>query len=119
MDDAFWARILDVKAAVNGALEKARNDKLIGAGLSAQVTLYAKPEIKALLNKVADELHFILITSAANLADFDAAQGVETELSELRVAVAASSYENANVAGTKMPASANGKTPYFVSALHR
>lgn len=93
LDDAFWARILDVKAAVNGALEKARNDKLIGAGLSAQVTLYAKPEIKALLNKVADELHFILITSAANLADFDAAQGVETELSELRVAVAASSYE--------------------------
>src|SRR5690606_3201300 len=77
-DGSFWSNILEVKAAVNGALEKARNDKLIGAGLSAEVVLYAKPELKAQLAKLADELHFVLITSSARIADFDEAAVVET-----------------------------------------
>ena len=92
-DGSFWSNILEVKAAVNGALEKARNDKLIGAGLSAEVVLYAKPELKAQLAKLADELHFVLITSAASIADFDEAAGVETELAGLRVKVAHSEHE--------------------------
>lgn len=92
-DGSFWSNILEVKAAVNGALEKARNDKLIGAGLSAEVVLYAKPELKAQLEKLADELHFVLITSAASVADYDESAGVETELSGLRVLVIHSDHE--------------------------
>lgn len=92
-DGSFWRNILEAKAAVNGALEKARNDKLIGAGLSAEVVLYAKHELKAQLEKLADELHFVLITSAASVADFDENAGVETDLADLRVQVIHSEHE--------------------------
>lgn len=91
-DHAFWANMLAVKAAVNGALEKARNDKILGASLEAEVTLYAKPELKAQLEKLEDELRFVLITSKATVTDF-AEQGVITELAGLRVAVLASEAE--------------------------
>lgn len=92
LDNAFWSRILAVKSAVNGALEKARNDKLIGAGLTAEVVLYAKDELKSQLDKIAAELHFVLITSAAQVVPY-AEQGLETELADLRVAVVASAAE--------------------------
>lgn len=92
-DGSFWRNILEAKAAVNGALEKARNDKLIGAGLSAEVVLYAQPELKAQLEKLADELHFVLITSAATVTDFDENAGVETDLADLRVQVIHSEHE--------------------------
>lgn len=89
-DDAFWANILKVKHAVNNALEVARKDKLLGASLEAEVTLFAEPELKALLEKLGDELRFMLITSKATVADFTE-QGSETEVKGLRVAVIASS----------------------------
>ena len=92
-DDAFWADILKAKEAVNGALEKARGEKVIGASLSAEVVLYAQPELKAQLERLGDELRFILITSAAQVHDFDAAAGAETELKTLRVEVTASAHE--------------------------
>ncbi|MFY9179874.1 MAG: isoleucine--tRNA ligase [Venatoribacter sp.] len=87
LDNDFWSTILEVKAAVNGALEKARNDKLIGAGLTAEVVLYAAPELKQQLDKIADELHFVLITSKAAVASFAEEKGNATELAGLRVEV--------------------------------
>ena len=89
-DDTFWATMLEVKHVVNNALEIARKEKTIGASLAAEVTLYAKPELKALLDQLADELRFILITSQASVADY-AEQGSATEMSGLRVAVTPSS----------------------------
>ncbi|MBT11700.1 MAG: isoleucine--tRNA ligase [Oceanospirillaceae bacterium] len=92
-DDAFWADIIRVKEAVNGALEKARGDKTIGASLSAEVVLYAQPELKTQLEKLDDELRFILITSGAEVKDFDEHAGNATELDALRVMVKASEHE--------------------------
>ncbi|UXD86646.1 isoleucine--tRNA ligase [Thalassolituus hydrocarboniclasticus] len=92
-DDAFWADIIAAKIAVNGVLEKARTDKVIGASLSAEVELYAQPELKAQLEKLGDELRFVLITSGVQVLDFNAAAGVETELTGLRVQVKASQHE--------------------------
>lgn len=91
-DDAFWATMLNVKHAVNNALEVARKDKVIGASLEAEVTLYADAELKAQLEQLADELRFILITSKAQVANF-AEAGVETEMKGLRVEVKASAAE--------------------------
>ncbi len=39
LDDAYWQQLLKVRAEVNRVLEQARNDKLIGAGLEAKVTV--------------------------------------------------------------------------------
>lgn len=39
LDDSYWQQLLKVRAEVNRVLEKARNDKLIGAGLEAKVTV--------------------------------------------------------------------------------
>lgn len=93
MNDAYWQEVLKVRAEVNRVLEQARNDKVIGAALAAEVTLYANPHYSNLLAKLGDELRFVLITSKAEvkpLADADVAEG---ELSGLAVKVVASQAE--------------------------
>lgn len=89
----YWTSILQVKEAVNSALEQARTDKLIGASLEAEVTLYANEQLKPLLQKLGNELRFVLITSKVDVADFTADAGQATELDGLRVLVAASAEE--------------------------
>ena len=70
-DDAFWQTILAVKTEVNSALEKARNEKVIGGSLEAAVVLYADAELCATLAKLDDELRFVLITSEATVDDIN------------------------------------------------
>ena len=84
---AYWASIQAVKEAVNGVLEQARTDKTIGASLSANVVLFAEPALKAELEKLGDELRFVLITSGVEIREFSAAGGKDTELAGLRVEV--------------------------------
>lgn len=62
LDDTYWQQLLKVRAEVNRVLEQARNDKLIGAGLEAKVTVYASEEIRPLLEQLGNELRFVLIT---------------------------------------------------------
>ena len=69
LDNSFWQQIMQVKADVNSALEKARINKLIGSSLEAKVTLYTDATTHALLNKLEDELRFVLITSEASIKD--------------------------------------------------
>ncbi|MGB1090573.1 MAG: isoleucine--tRNA ligase [Oceanobacter sp.] len=88
----YWQNILKVKEAVNGQLEKARGEKTIGASLSAEVVLYADADLKAALDKLGDELRFVLMTSAASVEAMSE-QGSETEMAGLRVAVVASEKE--------------------------
>ncbi|MCW6015235.1 isoleucine--tRNA ligase [Serratia marcescens] len=68
MNDAFWAELLKVRGEVNKVLEQARADKRLGGSLEAAVTLYADSELAARLNSLQDELRFVLLTSAANVA---------------------------------------------------
>ena len=66
-DNDFWQSLMEVKTEVNSALEKARNDKIIGGSLEAKVVLYVDDEKAAALAKLKDELRFVLITSEAEV----------------------------------------------------
>ncbi len=62
-----WAHIQTIRDEVNKALEATRQAGLIGSGLAASVTLFASEETKAILDRLENELRFVLITSAAKV----------------------------------------------------
>ncbi|PCJ31172.1 MAG: isoleucine--tRNA ligase [Gammaproteobacteria bacterium] len=68
-DDAKidWQQVFDVRDAVSKELEALRADGKIKGGLTAEVSLYAEPELFNILNLLKDELKFVLITSGATL----------------------------------------------------
>jgi len=92
LNDDFWAEILTVRGEVNKALEAARGEKRIGGSLQAELTLFAKPELAARLNALADELRFVLLTSKAKVVVADTAPegSVATERDDLWLSVAQS-----------------------------
>ncbi|MBE7041221.1 MAG: isoleucine--tRNA ligase [Ruminococcaceae bacterium] len=69
--EARWEKLLSVRSDVAKALEEARNAKIIGSSLAADVTIYADSDIKALLESA--DLTTIFITSGATVADLSAA----------------------------------------------
>jgi isoleucyl-tRNA synthetase len=82
-----------VKTAVNKELEKQRTDKKIGAALSAEVTLYCDDALTSQLQRLQDELRFVLIVSAATVRPLsEGADAAVTEVAGLRVSVQASSH---------------------------
>jgi isoleucyl-tRNA synthetase len=91
LDDTVWADLLAVRAEVNKALEVARNEKLIGSSLQAEVTLFANAELAAKLHLLGDELRFVLLTSKALVQEVSAqpegAQATEVAGLWLQVAV--------------------------------
>ena len=56
-----------VRDEVLKALEDARNNKLIGTGLEAQVTLSAMDPVYSVLSRHASQLRYLFIVSAVNL----------------------------------------------------
>ncbi|KYK87876.1 isoleucine--tRNA ligase [Aggregatibacter actinomycetemcomitans] len=95
LDDAYWQTLIKVRSEVNRVLEIARNDKVIGAGLEAEVTVYTNDEYRALLEKLGDELRFVLITSKAEVKPLTdkPADVAEGELEGIAVSVARSNGE--------------------------
>ncbi|KOE70311.1 isoleucine--tRNA ligase [Aggregatibacter actinomycetemcomitans serotype f str. D18P1] len=95
LDDAYWQTLIKVRSEVNRVLEIARNDKVIGAGLEAEVTVYTNDEYCALLEKLGDELRFVLITSKAEVKPLTdkPADVAEGELEGIAVSVARSNGE--------------------------
>ncbi len=89
-NDAYWRRMMSVKTEVNKLLEKARNEKTVGSSLSANVTLFVDGDLAADLQRLEDELRFVLITSDATVKAFDATAGEATSVEGLRVSVVAS-----------------------------
>ncbi len=89
LGNGFWQQILEVKQAVNKALEAERKAGNVGKSLEAEVTLYCESDLLSQLNQLEDELRFILITSKADVADFDAApsDALETEVDGLKLSV--------------------------------
>jgi isoleucyl-tRNA synthetase len=65
---AKWARILAVRAAVLKELEALRSAGKIGSSLQAEVAVTAAGEDYDVLASLADDLRFVLITSAATVA---------------------------------------------------
>ncbi|HDR1921367.1 TPA: isoleucine--tRNA ligase [Pasteurella multocida] len=78
MNDAYWQQVITLRNEVNRVLEQARNDKIIGAALEAELTIYANDTYAPLLAKLQNELRFVLLTSKAEvkpLAEADVAEG--------------------------------------------
>ncbi|RGE46709.1 isoleucine--tRNA ligase [Comamonas testosteroni] len=62
---AKWTRIREIRDVVNKDIEAVRVEGKVGASLQAEVTISAQHEDLALLQTLADDLKFVLITSAA------------------------------------------------------
>ncbi len=91
-DRAYWTRVIEVRNAVGKALESFRAAG--NSSLDAEIDLYCSDELKARLDRLGDELRFVLITSDVRilqLAEKPAALEV-SELADLAVQVRASSH---------------------------
>jgi isoleucyl-tRNA synthetase len=62
-----WTTLRSVRDEVLKALEEARNNKLIGTGLEAQVTVTASDPVYAVLARYASDLRYLFIVSAVHL----------------------------------------------------
>ena len=69
---AKWTRIREIRDVVNKDIEAVRVEGKVGASLQAEVTISAQHEDLALLQTLADDLKFVLITSAAKAVAGDA-----------------------------------------------
>ncbi|MDI9335837.1 MAG: class I tRNA ligase family protein, partial [Gammaproteobacteria bacterium] len=67
-----WQNILMVRRKVNEELEKLRAQGKIGSGLQAKVRVWAQGAIAADLASLGEELHFVFITSQADLLEVEA-----------------------------------------------
>ena len=67
MGQDYWARIIAVREAVSKELEKLRAAGDIGSSLAAEVDLYCDDELYSDLERLGDELRFVLITSYARI----------------------------------------------------
>ncbi|MHB9797787.1 isoleucine--tRNA ligase [Pseudomonas sp. MT3] len=94
LDRAYWDEVMAAKAAVNKELENQRSAKTIGGNLQAEITLYAEDSLAKRLEKLGNELRFVLITSAATVAPLaDApADAVDSELPGLKLKVVKSTH---------------------------
>lgn len=91
--DDYWALIADVKTAVNKVIEAKRATGEVGGALGTEVTLFVDDNLLSKLQRLGDELRFVLITSTANVQPLSTAQSAEaTEVSGLQVAVKKSEY---------------------------
>ncbi len=90
--DSFWQQVMAVKTAVNKELESKRAAKVIGSGLSAEIDLYCDEALQARLQRLGEELRFVLIVSRATLhaASAAPAEAVKTEVAGLSLQVSAS-----------------------------
>ncbi|SJN53853.1 Isoleucine--tRNA ligase [Vibrio ruber DSM 16370] len=95
LDNAFWDSIQEVRGVVNKLLETARSEKIIGGSLQAEVTLYVDGELADKLNRLEDELRFVLLTSKAVVQPTSqkTEQAQSTEIDGLFVRVVATDAE--------------------------
>jgi isoleucyl-tRNA synthetase len=76
---ARWERLLEVRSEMLKALEQARNSKLIGTSLEAQVDLYVPTgEWRELLDAYVDTIPAISLISASGLHPSEAAPAEAT-----------------------------------------
>ena len=62
-----WTTLRSVRDEVLKALEEARNNKLIGTGLEAQVAISATDPVYSVLSRYAGQLRYLFIVSAVKL----------------------------------------------------
>ena len=91
----FWQQVMAVRIAVSKELEKSRAKGDIGSSLNAEVELYCKPKFFDALNQLADELHFIFITSNASVMaeQFSPEDAIQTEIEGVKLKVIVSGHK--------------------------
>lgn len=62
-----WQTVLDVRAAANKAIEEKRAQGLVGSSLQSELNIFADGVVYTALNRLGDDLRFVLITSRATL----------------------------------------------------
>ncbi|MFY7697924.1 MAG: isoleucine--tRNA ligase [Legionella sp.] len=67
VDLDYWQHLQAIRNEVNKALEQQRQEGLIGSALEAEVIIYANEPTYGMLQRMQDELRFILITSSARI----------------------------------------------------
>ena len=60
-----WQAILEVRAVANKAIEEKRAQSLVGSSLQSELDIYAEGETYDALNRLGDDLRFVLISSRA------------------------------------------------------
>lgn len=91
--DSYWELIAQVKDAVNKVLEAKRTAGEVGGSLGAEVILYCDEKLQIELQKLANELRFVLITSTAEIRPLaEAHNAVATDVVGLQVAVKKSEH---------------------------
>jgi isoleucyl-tRNA synthetase len=71
MNMDFWQQVLETRSAVSKQLENLRVDNRIGSSLDAEVSLYCDGELRQNLDRLGDELRFVMITSGARVNPLD------------------------------------------------
>ncbi len=82
-----WETIIDVRDDILKALEEARNAKTIGKSLEAKVTVYAKPEVLALLNDANIDFAQLSIVSNFGVAPIESAPAEALALEHVSIVV--------------------------------
>ena len=97
-DSDFWDQAIAVRAAVSKHLEEARKAGAIGSSLDAEVDLYCGEKLYQVLEKLEDELRFVLITSYARLHPVSELpdRAVATEVPGLSVVISPSDHNKCN-----------------------
>ena len=93
--DSDWQTVIAVRDEVAKQIEAIRGEGKIGSALDANVELFADGDIYQKISSLGDELRFVLITSAANIAPLDQASSsaVDTDIAELKIVVSPLSDE--------------------------
>jgi len=88
-DMTYWQDVLSVREAVGKELEKLRVAGDIGSSLDAEVDLYCDDVWLEKLNRLEDELRFVLITSRAHLHAVaeQPADAVNADLGEAKLGI--------------------------------
>jgi len=60
-----WQAILEVRAVANKAIEEKRAQSLVGSSLQSELDIYAEGETYDALNRLGNDLRFVLISSRA------------------------------------------------------
>jgi isoleucyl-tRNA synthetase len=91
-DRAYWRKVIEVRTAVGKALESFRAAG--NSSLDAEIELYCSDELKSLLDRLEDELRFVMITSEVRVMPLQAkpADLDDSEMPGLAIRVTASSH---------------------------
>ncbi len=75
VDENLWTLFFNIKSDVFKALEVARNEKIIGSSLEAEVKLNLSDKYNEVVNKLGEVLHQLLIVSKVIITDEDLPSG--------------------------------------------